>query len=250
MNLLIKLILVISSIKNFHQAILDRLGLIHGEVVYNLRNNTKFYARCGTEDLAEIAVVASGSEYNMKNILLPKNPIIIDLGGHIGTFSIPTAKTFKDKCKIYSFEPDNKNYELLKKNLTLNKINSVVVSNVALSDYIGEGYLKTENMSTDAYYLSKSKNRKNCLVSTLYNESKKYKIKEIDLLKMDIEGEEYNIFKHKESLDFILKNVHYIFIEVGPAYKSSRIKKIIDKNFLTINRNKNVLTLENLNWKN
>ena len=224
--------------------------MLKGEVKYNLRNGTSFFARSGTEDLAEIAVVASGSEYKIELIDLPSNSTIVDLGGHIGTFSVLTAKQLRNRCKIYTFEPDIENFKILQKNIILNKITSVYPKNIAISDYVGRGYLKTEKMNTDAYYLISGKNKKsNCIVNTLSYALRGYKIKKINLLKMDIEGGERNIFEHKASLTYIKKMVHYIFIEIDPQYDSSLMKKIIHKNFKTINRHKNVLTLENLNWK-
>lgn len=248
MNLIIKLILVIREIINFPTAILDRLGLLKGEVKYNLRNGSEFLARAGTEDLSEIAVVASGSEYKLDKLKLPKSPVIIDLGGYIGDFSIPTARSLKSKCKIYSFEPNLENYDLMIRNIKLNKIKNIVPSRVAISDFNGSGYLKTEKLNTDAYYLLENVKKNNCRVRTLPSEFKKLKIKKVDLLKMDIEGEEEKIFKHKASLDLIKKTVHYIFIEIGPKYESSQMKKILDKNFNTLFVHNNVLALENPRW--
>lgn len=250
MNTISKLVLVILTIVNFPTAILDRLRLLKGEVKYNLRNGISFFARSGTEDLAEIAVVASGSEYKTESIDLPSNSTIVDLGGHIGTFSVLTAKQLRNRCKIYTFEPDIENFKILQKNIILNKITSVYPKNIAISDYVGKGYLKTEKMNTDAYHLALGKNKKNnCIVNTLPYALREHRIKKINLLKMDIEGEERNIFKHKASLTYIKKMVHYIFIEIDPHYGSSQMKKIIDENFIILNRHKNILTLENLNSK-
>ena len=68
MNLFVKLILVIKTLSNFHIAVLDRLGVIHGKILYKTRNGMQFFARAGTEDIAEIVVVASGSEYPFEKI--------------------------------------------------------------------------------------------------------------------------------------------------------------------------------------
>ena len=250
-NLISKLFLVIRTIENFPLAILDRLGFLKGKMLYRMRNGTKFIARRGTEDLSEIAVVASGSEYDFKSVSLPNNPTIIDLGGHIGTFSVLSANQFKNKCKIYTYEPEKENFKILIQNLKINNVTSVIARNLAISNFEGRGFLKTENMNTDAYYLDiLEKKEFNCNVSTLPYEFKKNKIKKIDLMKMDIEGGEYAILSDPESMRQILSKVHFIFIEVGPAYFSSEMKKIIEKNFKLKSKHNNVLALENLNWKN
>lgn len=245
MNLISKLILVIQSIYNYPQAVFDRLGLIDGEIKYRLKNGVSFYARAGTEDLSEIAVVASGTEYIFTNIKIPKNPVIVDLGAHIGSFSIPAAKKYKDKCKIYSFEANEDNFRLLSKNIKLNNVKSIVAANIAISDYNGIGFLKTKNLNTDAYYLDKNSKKSNCRVNTIPSALGKAGVKKVDVLKMDIEGAEENIFKHSDSNNYIKRNVKYIFIEVDVDYEVTEMKEVIEKNFEKINRNKNVITYKN-----
>jgi len=253
MNILSKLILVIQVFVNFPTAIFDRLGLIHGSVLYKTRNNWKFFCRAGTEDMAEVAVVASGSEYLLKKIFLPNNPIIVDIGGHIGTFSILMSKTYNDNCKIFVFEPDRANYNLLVKNIAINKIQSVVSENIAIANYAGRGYLKTENMNTDAYYLDpNAKMKPNVKTNTLHDSLRKYRVTKVDLLKMDIEGGEYGIFEDNKSFNFICRYVHYIFLEyhnIDSYYNEDLIRKIVKGKFNIIQTNKSVLTLVNVNWK-
>jgi len=249
MNLLLKLLLVIKTIQNFPTAIFDRLGLISGVVTYKLkRNNLKFIARSGTEDLAEIAVVASGSEYKLSHIKLPKKPFIVDLGAHIGTFSIPTSKILKGS-KTIAYEPDEGNFAILKRNILLNNIKSIKVKKVAISNYVGWGYLNREGVNTDGYHLNKNKKEDpNCRVSTL---AKEFGNRKIDLLKMDIEGGEYEVFLHKASLAFIKKKVHYLFMEyhnIDSHYNYSLIKDLIEKNFIVLDSHGVTLALENSNW--
>lgn len=250
-NILFKSILLIKTIENFPIAFLDKLGLLKGEIVYKIRGeNIKFFARAGTQDMAEIVVVASGSEYDLDDIKsLLKNPVVVDIGGHIGTFSIPLALMLKNKCKIFIFEPSKDNYNLLLRNIKLNKVCSVFPKNIAILDYVGEGFLKTQGINPDAYFLDKSRKDFNCKVSTLPEEMKS---KKIDILKMDIEGGEYKIFSDKKSLDFILKNVHYFFMEyhnIDSYYNYSLIQKTIENNFRIIDKHGVTLSLENLHWK-
>ena len=171
MNILLKLVLVIKTIKNFHLAIFDRLGLVHGLLVYKTRNNLFFIARAGTEDIAEIAVVASGSEYPIEKIKLLKKPTIVDLGGHIGTFSVMLGKLVADNSRIFAFEPDKNNYKLLIKNISLNGLDPIIVPhNIAITDYNGKGYLKNVKINNDEYHLDTTATKKpNVRVKTLYD---------------------------------------------------------------------------------
>jgi len=254
MNILSKLTLVIQTIHNFPTAILDRMGYLKGEKIYKLRNNNLcFIARAGTEDVAEIAVVASGYEYNIEFVKFSALPIIIDLGGHIGTFSLLMARILGSKCKIFTYEPDPENYSLLERNICINNIRSIYPKNIAITDYVGKGFLKKENMTNDGYYLdTTNKKATNCKVNTLTKALKQYKIQKIDILKMDIEGGEYNILLHKESFNYIKKNVHYILMEyhnIDTRHNYSLIRKIIKSHFRILHKRPNVMTLENRRWK-
>lgn len=249
--MIFKFILVIRTLVNFNTAFLDKLGIIKGMIIYRIRrNNSYFIARSGTEDMAEIVVVSSGYEYDLNLIKLPQESIVVDLGGHIGTFSVFIDKALRGKVKIYTFEPDVDNYRLLRANLLLNNVVSVKAKNIAISDYSGMGYLRKEKMNTDAYYLDPKKhNTINCEVEKLSQALRGYKLKKIDLLKMDIEGGEYSIFQDKASLEYILKNVHYIFMEyhnINRKRTYSVISSIIQDNFRIINKRANILTLENM----
>ncbi|HVT00656.1 MAG TPA: FkbM family methyltransferase [Patescibacteria group bacterium] len=254
MNTLTKTLLAIKTIEDFPMAFMDRFKLVSGNKIYKIRNKKlKFEVRSGTEDLPEIIVVASGYEYDFDKIKLPKNPIIVDLGAHIGSFSVYVASILKNKCKIIAVEPDSQNFSLLKRNLSINKSHSVKPIKLAISDYKGEAHLRNENMNTDAYYLDvKNKNNSNCKVDTLVSVMDKMKIKRVDLLKLDVEGSEYEILQHKKTFAYIKKNVKYVFIEyheLTPGKRYKKIKSLIEDNFDILERHANILTLQNKKMK-
>jgi len=254
MDKLFKASLIMSTLRNFPLAFADKFGLVNKNIIYKIRNKKiQILARGNTEDMAEIVVVLSGYEYNLRTIKLHKAPLVVDLGGHIGTFSIFIASNFK-KAKIFTFEPDRENYNILNQNIKLNNIKNVYAKNLAISDYIGKGFLKKENMNTDAYFLENVKGKKfNCDVSTLESAIKKFGIKKIDILKIDIEGGEYKLFLHKQTLNYILSNIHYIFMEyhdINKKYNFGTIKNLIERNFYILDKRKNILTLENKLYKN
>ena len=60
-----------------------------------------------------------------------RNGVFFDIGGHIGTMSIPLSKVYQ---KVYTFEPCKTNYDLLIKNLEINHIKNVKAYNMAISD--------------------------------------------------------------------------------------------------------------------
>ena len=53
--------------------------------------------------------------------------VVLDIGAHIGLYSLPLSSRISPEGKIYAFEPSEINRHFLKKNLELNKIQNVDV---------------------------------------------------------------------------------------------------------------------------
>lgn len=65
-----------------------------------------------------------------------KNKDIIDAGAYTGDTSLPLAKITSKN--VYAFEPFEKSFELLKKNISDNEINNIVPVNKSLGNFEGE----------------------------------------------------------------------------------------------------------------
>jgi len=70
-------------------------------------------------------------EYLKKLITKEKHEIFIDIGSHMGFYSINLSKLVKN---IYSFEPILENYNQLKKNIEINNYKNIKTYNLALSN--------------------------------------------------------------------------------------------------------------------
>jgi tRNA G37 N-methylase Trm5 len=76
-------------------------------------------------------------EYNLIKDVLRVNDIVFDVGANIGIYSLWMSK-FTPEGNIHSFEPDNDNYNALKKNIELNKLEpSVHINKIGISDSTG-----------------------------------------------------------------------------------------------------------------
>lgn len=65
------------------------------------------------------------------------NDTVFDVGANIGIYSLWMSK-FTPEGNIHSFEPDNDNYNALKKNIELNKLEpSVHINKIGISDSTG-----------------------------------------------------------------------------------------------------------------
>ncbi len=150
--------------------------------------------------LSEIFVF---DEYEFKNIFPDddldekENILIIDGGSNIG-MSILFFKKKYPNSEIISFEPDRKTFQLLKKNVQQNNFSGIEFHQAALSDEIGETDFYIEKSKTGSLGMSlnnrfevKNKEYKKETVKVL--KISDYIKREVDLLKVDIEGAEERV---------------------------------------------------------
>ena len=167
-----------------------------------------------------------------KKYLFDKEVVVFDIGSNLGTFSQQLSKTFSKKLlEVHSFEPID---ELLTKqkikNGNLYKYNFVISDRSGLIDFF-----KHEISSQSSVMLNDKIN--NQKVKKLTKESitleqaiKKTSVSKIDLLKLDTEGNEYDILKHSEHL---LKQKIFKIIKVEISFFINN--EFTDKNFHLIN---------------
>ncbi len=151
------------------------------------------------------------------NIIQNAKNCILDMGAHIGLFSIYCA-VLNPGVKIFAFEPDERNFSLLKKNLKLNRINNVYVKNIAVGPEDG---VKSFYLSADSHnhsLISRSENQKTVKVQVKTPDTINGKIlnredlSNIDLVKMDIEGSEYDVLASMS--DNLIRKTTAFFIEL------------------------------------
>ena len=132
-------------------------------------------------------------------------PFIIDCGVNIG-LSIVCLKKMHLNAKIIGFEPDPKIFEVAKKNVKTAGFSNVELIKKAV--WTEETKLSFYQEGSAGGRLEKAKNDKTIQVETF--DLKKIINQEVDFLKIDIEGAEFDILKDIED------NLHYvknIFIE-------------------------------------
>ena len=115
-----------------------------------------------------------------------------DVGANIGTTSLNVSKKFKN---IYSIEANPKTFSLLKLNTA--HVKNITLFEVALSSKKGNSNISFFDGGYAGAFLSKNKKKDNTLnyikvkTDTLDNLTKSLSLNKF-LIKMDIEGEEYN----------------------------------------------------------
>ena len=90
-------------------------------VILETKNNIKIKIRTDSTDIMQLATVWLAEDYKITDFSINDNDIIIDIGAHIGLFSL-FASQYCKKGKIYCFEPIKENYDILTENIDLNKL--------------------------------------------------------------------------------------------------------------------------------
>ncbi|MBU0569771.1 FkbM family methyltransferase [Patescibacteria group bacterium] len=193
-------------------------------VVCDVGENVKIKARVNTFDKLAIFEVWGLKEYEVSGFEINPNDVVVDIGAHIGTFSVWVAKK-AHRGKVYSFEPDKDSYSLLKENKKINKLNNLNLYNLAVSGKEGRAILyKSDRVSVgNSFYNNGHAEGTSVPTISLELFFKRYKLKKIDFLKIDTEGSEYDIIlntpqKLLRKIDRIIVEYHD-YLEHGHNWK-------------------------------
>lgn len=125
--------------------------------------------------------------------LVKENDHVIDIGAHIGYYTLLLAKLVGKNGRVFAFEPESQNFELLKKNIEINGYQNVILEQKGVSDKTGKCklYLSSNNTADNRTHETTDVtfSNKNLEIQTVsLNDYFKNYDKPIRLIKMDIQG--------------------------------------------------------------
>jgi|GEM_PF-824793 len=176
---------------------------------------------------------------------------ILDIGAHKGYFSIYASVLCGANVKIFSYEPEEKNFAVLKENLKMNRVKNVFAKNVAVTgnDGMRELFLSVDSHNHSVFGQAMesqvdivddesvvSSRKVNCVsFSTIVL---KHIVKEgcdnIGLVKMDCEGAEFEILESVDagfggvSGEEIFKKIKSFCIEYHEFLPEMRAEKLVN----------------------
>src|SRR6266568_1406563 len=115
-----------------------------------LRNGTRFEANVGF--LWLVNEIFYNHVYTPRHLEIEKNDVVIDIGAHIGVFTVFAAS--RTKNTVYAFEPSPGNLKILKQNVSLNTLDNVICQGMAVSDKVGSAALLLSPKATTRNLLS------------------------------------------------------------------------------------------------
>jgi FkbM family methyltransferase len=122
----------------------------------------------------------------------------LDVGAHIGYFSLPAAEKVGPGGRVIAIEPTPSSAALLRENVALNGFDRITVIEAAASDRTGTGSLTTSTTSTmwntlETDTLAEVDGVVTVKVTTIDDLLAELGYPRVTLMKMDVEGHEENV---------------------------------------------------------
>lgn len=162
---------------------------------------------------------------------IQEDDVVVDIGAHIGIFTLKAARKAK-KGLVIAIEPYPPNFELLTRNIKLNRLEHTVVPlNIALASYNGKARLYIGKESGTHSISSRwSKARwleerdfVEVTTKTLDSVIKRLQVKRVDFIKIDAEAAELNILKGAED---VLKGGRNLRVAIAAYHFPDEVQKV------------------------
>ncbi len=160
------------------------------------------------------------NETNFIKNLIKRGNTVLDIGANIGYYTLLFAKLVGETGKVYSFEPDPRNYLLLEKNIQVNNYKNIITEKKAISNKSEKSVLYVTENSAGSSMRNTNTEGVNKIEIDVIKLDDYFKMESIipDFIKIDIEGYELNALKGMEAI-LQSSNKTKIMIEYNPLTK-------------------------------
>ena len=134
--------------------------------------------------------------------LLQEGMTVIDVGAHVGWYTLLAAKAVGPNGRVFAFEPEPMNYQFLARNVAVNRCLNVETVRKAVSDHCGQSTLVLSASNPGGHYLETGRHQPGSIVvhtTTLDVFFEPYP-NPIHLLKLDAEGAELLVWRGMRQL--------------------------------------------------
>jgi FkbM family methyltransferase len=122
---------------------------------------------------------------------------ILDIGAHVGYYTLLAARLAGSDGRVFSFEPDQDNYALLVHNVQLNGYDNVTTVNQAVSDKSSSRTLFISALDNGRHSMYHQRQPESGSITVSATTADDYfgeiNWPEIDLIKLDVEGSELDV---------------------------------------------------------
>ncbi len=160
----------------------------------------KFFCRINRDDFL---FMTNHENEIMKYFIPNEGENVVDVGAHIGLYSLIAAKRVGSSGKVIAIEPDPENFRILKKNISLNQLTNVEPLECAVYSAkeklklflpeLDQGRTIFNTVMQDRAGMSS--NFLEVEANTLDNILSEYSMHRVNYLKIDVEGAELEVLK-------------------------------------------------------
>jgi len=183
-----------------------KMGISKKEILITMKSEDGLLI-CGDKS---INAANPNYEKSIKKFFDMREGVFIDIGANLGRYTLLMARKLKNCGRVISIEPESNNVEILKKNVEINNLKNVIVVGKACSSKNGKStlYLEGTKYSGGLHSLKRDGchvDKKIIEVEKLDSIVSRLGIKEVGLIKIDVEGSEIDVLFGAKK---ILKNYH------------------------------------------
>lgn len=159
---------------------------------------------CG-RSLNTCRIASSFHEKVVQRHIRLQRGVFIDVGSHIGKYTIPVARVLDQRGTVVSLEPEPDNFSLLRRNLALNHLSNVHAFQMACSSEDGEAVLYVDPVATTLHSLHiedacREKKRIRVQTARLDTIIRTLALDRVDLIKIDTEGAELEVLEGSKTI--------------------------------------------------
>ena len=172
-------------------------------------------------------IILKGCYTSFDGFQIQSDWTIVDCGANIGIFTL-FAAIQATEGRVFAVEPAEYNCELLRENIAANGFKNIQILKLAVSDTSGTGTLLLTHPGNE-HILKGGMDNSNAKTEevrtvTMTELLDSLELNHVDLLKMDVEGMEFEVFKDIAWLERVQRIVLEVHLSVGnPGWISQRL---------------------------
>tara|TARA_A100001037_G_scaffold289234_1_gene300764 strand:- start:51 stop:881 length:831 start_codon:yes stop_codon:yes gene_type:complete len=218
LNLIPRPIQKVIGYSSFGTYFLKRIKRSNSKIPFSIDNDIKINLEL-SNPLTWDLILGKDLEQNVKEKFIESvkpGDTVVDIGAHIGEYTLLGAKLVNSSGKVISIEPLHDTADSLRENIILNNFSNCMVLENAVGSVVSKQTLYKVSEEDVYGYLDPVVNNKKLIktdeidVTTVDQIIKSNNLEKIDLLKIDVEGFEYDVLLGCKS-----------------AFEQDKIKKII-----------------------
>ncbi len=185
---------LIRVLKNWPSFLLAHLRRQQEPMAIQLRNGMSVKLRPSQSDATMLMETWGMRYYTPPSHDVGPDDTVVDIGGHIGSFTLYAATRTKET--VLAFEPFPESFSLLQENVRRNRLKNVILEQKAVFSRTGKMDLHLydgPHSGSNSLFHRNTGRKMRIQTITLDDAFRKHRIAKVDFMKIDCEGAEYDI---------------------------------------------------------